>query len=270
MRGIAFRQRPSRSPRQSIEKLGSAHRALHHHRLARLNGTQPTPPLGDVAHEEVLFLAVARQMDRARARAAAGLDHHRIGVGLLLGQYRRRRGQSQPREQQVGLVLVVGRARDLGGGHERGQQALGARVCEHLDVEVGERDHSPDAVALAELLKEGHVAGVGNRWRGGAHLRRVLRGCQRVGVDCDRRGQLREAGDDVVALADPGQHDRGLLSHPPILPPNRPSRPYTAPSHPAPSPECATGCADRAPASGVRCSGGRARSARPTAARRGR
>ncbi len=180
VRGIAFRQCPSGSPRQSIESSGPP--------IARCTITgspRRTPAVvlhRYVAHEEVLLRAVARQVDRARPRAAAWLDHHRVGVGLLLGQHRRRRGQPQPRKEQVGLVLVVGRTRHFGRGHERRQQTLGTRQREHLDVEVGERDHRADAVALAQLPQERHVAGVGDRRRRGAHLRRVLCRRQRVGV----------------------------------------------------------------------------------------
>ncbi len=49
-------------------------------------------------------------------------------------------------EQQVGLVLVVGGPGHLRGGHERGQHALLAGEREHLDVQIGERQHGTHAV----------------------------------------------------------------------------------------------------------------------------
>ena len=133
------------------------------------------------------------------------------------------------------LVLVVGGARDLRVGCEGGQDPVGARLREQLDVEVGERDHGADVVARAQLGEEGDVAGVVDaRWRD-AVLRGVLRGRKRVRIGGDRRRELREAGDDVVALADAGEEDglagaaRGRIAarpvrrsahvrHPPVSP----------------------------------------------------
>src|SRR5260370_1250380 len=43
---------------------------------------------------------------------------------------------------------------------ERGQAALRARRREHLDVEVGEREHGADRVLRADLCKRAHVRGV--------------------------------------------------------------------------------------------------------------
>ena len=185
-------------------------------------------------------------MDRARPRATARLDHHRVvqGVevgpagrlgpgrpgltmhtviaghgghgGLTLpadlivgagraGQDRRWGGQAKALEQEMGLVLVVGRAGDLRRGDERGQPAFGVGLGEHLDVEVGERQHRAHLVFRAEVFKCGHIAGVLDQRDRSANLRGVLRRGERRGVGDDGRRDLGEARDDVVALARTGQ-----------------------------------------------------------------
>ncbi len=97
-------------------QLGAAHRALDHRRL------------GHVVDEEPRLRGVVGEVDRARAGAPPGLDHDGVvqRVEVLLGQHRRRGGQAEAAEQQVGLVLVIRRARDLRRGHERGQPPVGA------------------------------------------------------------------------------------------------------------------------------------------------
>ena len=53
-------------------------------------------------------------------------------------------------QQQVRLVLVVGRARHLRGGHQRRQPPCSRARREHLDVQIGQRQHRTDAVLGAE------------------------------------------------------------------------------------------------------------------------
>jgi len=184
--------------REQIDReLGPVHQPLHHDRLV------------DVAAEERGLLGVARGVDRARARATARLDHHRVGRRLLAGEHRRRGGQAEAREQQVGLVLVVRGARDLGVGDERRQAPVRARLGEDLDVEVRERDDGTDPVLRAQRLERRDVAGIVDPRDGRAHLRGVLRGRERVRVGRDHGRVLREGGHDVVALADAGEFDAG-------------------------------------------------------------
>ena len=58
--------------------------------------------------------------------------------------------------------------------------------------------------------QERDVAGIVGARRRDAHVGRVLRGRQRAHVGGDHRRVPREGGDDVVALADARQQDRGL------------------------------------------------------------
>jgi hypothetical protein len=125
-------------------------------------------------------------------------------------------------EQQVRLVLVVGRARDVGGGDEGGQPAFLAGASEHLDVEVGERQDGADFVLFAQLAQRLDVVRVVDERARGAHVRGVLRWCERRGVGGDRAGELREAGDDVKALADAGEQHGGGAHSSPSQPPAAP------------------------------------------------
>ena len=76
----------------------------------------------------------------------------------------------------MSLVLVVGRPGDLWGGHERGQAVFDVSAGEHLDVEVGERQHRAHAVLLAESFERGDVAGIVDQRDRRADLGGVLRG----------------------------------------------------------------------------------------------
>ena len=148
--------------------------------------------------------SLARWIERApEPRRGLTIDRVCERVEVMLRQGRRRRGQPEALEQQVRLVLVVRRARDLDGRYERRKNAVLARFGQDLDVEVGQRQDGADPVALAQRCQRGHVLGVVHRRHRDAHLRRVLRGRQRRGVGGDRVGERGEAGDDVVALADP-------------------------------------------------------------------
>jgi hypothetical protein len=111
------------------------------------------------------------------------------------------------RQQEMGLVLVECRARDLAVGHERRQLPGGTRVPEDLQVEIGERDDGPDAELRAQLLQRRHVAGVVEARHRALMVGGVLGGRERVGVGRDRDRQLRERRDERVALADAGDED---------------------------------------------------------------
>jgi hypothetical protein len=188
-------------------ELRAVHRALDHRRLLH------------VAHEEGCFLGVVREVDRARAGTLARLHHHRVGRRRVAGQHGGRRRKTELLQQQVRLVLVVRRARDRGVGRERRQDPVDARLGQHLDVEVGERDDRADVVLGAQLGERRHVVGIVDARRGEAVVRGVLRGCERIRVGGDRRRVLGEGGDDVVALADAGEEDRfAHVRHPPVSP----------------------------------------------------
>ncbi len=180
--------------------------------------------VADIGDEEARLRGVVREVDRAGAGAAPRLDHdgvvERVEVGVW--KHGRRRGQPEARQQQVGLVLVVGRARDVARGDERGQAAFLAGAREQLDVEVGQRQHGADFVLFAELAQRPQVTRVIDERDGCADVRGVLRGRERRGVDGDGAGQAGEAGDDVVALADAGQEDCGRAHGSPSQPPAAP------------------------------------------------
>ena len=133
---------------------------------------------------------------------------------IVLGQNRRRRGQAEARQQQVGLVLVIGRASDLRGGHKRGQAPIDASAGKHLDVQVRQRQHRAHIVLRAQVFESRDVAGIVDQRNRSAYVRGVLGGRQRRGVGDDGRGEPGEAGDDVVALAHAGQQDRGAVPSP--------------------------------------------------------
>ena len=88
--------------RQSIENSGPSMRRCTIGSLSR-----------DVAAKNSASSASRAGWIDVGARAPARLDHHRVRRRLLAGQDRRRRRQAEPLEQQVGLVLVVGRRRGL-------------------------------------------------------------------------------------------------------------------------------------------------------------
>ena len=176
VRGIAFRQRPSRSQSRSTENSGPSMQPLDHHRLL------------DVAGEELRLALVGARVDRARAGALARLDHRGIAVGGLARQPGRRARQAVRLEQLVREVLVERGLADLGVRHEGRQVA----AREHLEVEVGERDHGAHVVALDQLGQERDVARVVGARRRDAHVGGVLRGRQRARVGGDDERVPRE------------------------------------------------------------------------------
>ncbi len=107
-------------------------------------------------------------------------------------------------------------------GTKRGQPALFAGAREQLDVEVGQRQDGADLVGFAELAQRLHVVGVLDERYGRADVRGVLRGRERRGVGGDGLRQAREAGDDVVALADAGEEHGGRAHSSPSQPPAAP------------------------------------------------
>ena len=125
-------------------------------------------------------------------------------------------------EQQVGLVLVIGGPGHLRGGHERRQQAALAGQREHLDVEIGERQHDPHAVLLAQPGQCGHVGVVGDQGHRRAHVGGVLGRRERGRVGDDGLVEMGEAADDVVALAGTGEQHGGRAHMRPSQPPVSP------------------------------------------------
>jgi hypothetical protein len=117
----------------------------------------------------------------------------------------------------VCLVLVVGRGRDLGIGHEGGEATISAGAREDLDVQVGQRYHGAHGELVAQRLQRRNVAGVVDARNGAARVRRVLRRRERVGVGRHHRRVLGERRHDVVALADAGEQD-AYFCHPPVSP----------------------------------------------------
>ena len=108
-----------------------------------------------------------------------------------------------PAQERVGLVLVEGGGGHVGVGDERRQEPVGAGPGQHLDVQVGERDHRAHGQLGAQVGQGRDVAGVLDPGNGAAVVRGVLRRRQRVGVHRHRGVVLGEGGDDVVALAHP-------------------------------------------------------------------
>ena len=108
---------------------------------------------------------------------------------------------------------------------------LGARLREHLDVEVGQRHHGADVVLVAQLREERARSRVVDARRRDAHGRprtapaRAGWGRPRSTVAC-----WANARDDVVALADAREQD-GYIGSPAI----RPSPPCRGPSPPSTS-----------------------------------
>ncbi len=116
-------------------------------------------------------------------------------------------------------MFVIGGPSDLGIGHEGGQVAGRARVGQHLEVEVGERDDGTDAMLGAQRLQRRHVLRVVDPRHRDPVVGRVLRGGERVRIRRHHRRVLSEGRDDVVALPDPGQeHGYSGACHPPFSP----------------------------------------------------
>ena len=145
VRGIAFRQRPSRSHEQVDRELRAAHQPLDHHRLL------------DVADEEVLLLAVGGRVDRARARALARLDHHRVGsrapprAGTSAGSAAR--GRAAARASRTCRTSPARPRRS-------GRTPAGRRAARTSRSRSVSGTTAPRVVARDELLQERHVAGV--------------------------------------------------------------------------------------------------------------
>ena len=55
------------------------------------------------------------------------------------------------------LVLVIGCPGSVGSGHERGKCSRLTGVGQHLDVEIGQRDHRADMETLAQFRQRGDV-----------------------------------------------------------------------------------------------------------------
>ena len=167
--------------------------------------------------------AIGGGVDRARARAAARLDHDRVGRRLLAGQARSAATAARASAAGDGSRTCRTCARAIVGGRdERGQPVAGGG--ERLDVEVGQRDDGADVVLGDELLEERDVAGVVDARRRDGEVGGVARGRERVGIGGDRERVLGERADDVVALADAGEQDRGALAAIAALSHRRPAR----------------------------------------------
>ena len=223
-------------------QLRTVHRALDHHRL------------GYVVDEEACLRGVVGEVDRARARAATGLDHHRIVERVEIGvrQDRRRRGQAQAAEQQVGLVLVVCRAAISGEGTSAGSRpSARARASISMSRSVS-GSTAPTACSAQRRSSAGTYRGPRSAARPCARARRTApapAGSGRRRSCCE----LGEAGDDVIALAGAGQQDRGAIGIGTLRgesalgltarPPSHQRSPCTGRSRRAPSRRCATGSA---------------------------
>ena len=109
----------------------------------------------------------------------------------------------------MGFVFVEGRAGELGIGHERRQLAGHPGMSQNFEVEIGERHHRANAELLAQRLKRRDVGRVVDAGDGTAVMGGVLGRSERVGIGGDHGGVLGKGGDDVVALAHPGEHHSG-------------------------------------------------------------
>ena len=198
VRGIAFRQRPSRSQKTSIENSSPGEVGLDD-RVDRR-----------VAQEEAQLSAVLCPVDMARAEAAARLDEQRERriVGDVLGKPRGRRGDAAFLEQQMRLVLVGEPLDDVRLRQEDECAELVARAGERRLVEVGERRDQAHVVLVDERAQRGDVGGVVDPRHEGVPVGVIERGCERVRVGGDRqRAGATERADDVHPLSGAREED---------------------------------------------------------------
>ena len=136
VRGIAFRQRPSRSPRQSIDSSGPS--------IARWTIVGSS----HVVDEEARLRGVTREVDRARARAAARLDHHRVVERVeVVARAARSAARAARAASAAGAPRTCRRSRGRPRQRARARAAASSSArARDLDVEVGQRQHRADAV----------------------------------------------------------------------------------------------------------------------------
>ena len=90
-----------------------------------------------------------------------------------------------------------------------------ADARQHLQVEVGQRDHRVDLVLGTQLQQDRHVGLVGHPGHQPAVIGRVEGRRQAAAVSGDHRSVLTKGRDYVVALADAGdQHRQGPAPSP--------------------------------------------------------
>ena len=202
VRGIAFRQRPSKSQKTSIENSSPRQQRLDERGRGRHAARKKSSSSRSFAAEDV-----------ARAEAAPRLDEHRerqrrpgSSSGSQLG------GDGIPRDSKnvcARYLSAVMRTTSRSGSSTTRAERV-ARAREQLVVEVGQRHDQAHVVREHEVADRGEVAGVVDARHERVAVGVVERRRERVDVGRDRRrAGAPEGGDDVDALAGAGEEDGG-------------------------------------------------------------